>query len=239
MSDRKFQPGAGSTIVTMILFTVLMGLGLWQVQRLEWKTQLLAQIDARMAEKPVPMPETIDNPADWRFRRVTLAGNFDYAHEFLIKPRTYEGQAGYEMIVPFRRASGGTVFVNRGWISDALMDKAQRPDDALLIVEGIVQAPEKARFTPENDPAKGDWYWPEIPAMAAAAGLEDAAPVIVVAAEKKPGVWPAGGRLRLDIPNDHRQYAAFWFAMAFVLLAVYVLSHWRRAPKLEENHAGL
>lgn len=239
MSDKKFQPGAGSTIVTMILFTVLMGLGLWQVERLEWKTRLLATIEQRMAEKPVPMPEKMQDAGEWQFRRVTLAGNFDYSSEFLVKPRTFEGQAGYDMVVPFRRASGGIVFVNRGWISDGLMDKVQRPEAPLLVVEGIVQAPEKGRFTPANDPVKGDWYWADVTAMAEAAGLDNVAPVLVVAAERKPGAYPVGGRLRIDIPNDHRQYAAFWFGMAFVLLAVYFLAHWRRAPKLEEKHASL
>lgn len=239
MAQRKFQPTPLSTFITLIMFTVLIGLGSWQLQRLHWKEALLEKLHTRMAEKPVPMPEELESPADWEFRRVTLAGFFDYDHEMLVKPRTMDGKAGYDMVVPFVRASGGVVMVNRGWISDDLLEQAQRPSRGAVLIEGILQKPEKAYFTPENSPAKKDWYWVDIPAMAEASGLENVAPLLLNISEKKPGVYPAGGRLRVDLPNDHRQYASFWFGMAFVLLVVWFLSHWQPVAKLEEKHAGV
>ena len=239
MAERKFQPGLWSTVITFAMFTTLIGLGCWQIQRLEWKTRLLSDIHSRMAEKPVPMPEKLDDPARWQYRRVTLAGSFDFTHEFLVKPRTYEGQNGYDMVVPFTRASGGSVLVNRGWISDALMEKAARPQDSLLQIEGVVQVPEKSAFTPANNPAKMDWYWIDIRAMADAAGVRSVAPVVVNISEKREGVYPVGGRVRADIPNDHRGYAIFWFGMAFILLIVYFLSSWQRPPKMESTYASL
>jgi surfeit locus 1 family protein len=144
-------------------------------------------------------------------------------------------------VVPFVRASGGTVLVDRGWISDELMNKASRPDNGVMQVEGILRESEKpSRFTPENDPGKKDWFWIDTKGMAEAAGLEDVAPMVLYVADRKPGVYPAGGRVReVDIPNDHKQYATFWFGMAFVLLIVWFLSHFDRSAKLEEKHAGV
>ncbi len=223
---RKFQPETWATIVTLAALAVLLALGAWQMQRLQWKTALIAEINGQMAQPATPLPEKLETPESWKFRRVTMAGQFLYDHEFLIKPRTLEGKSGYHMVVPFRRASGGVVFVNRGWIADDVMTKAARPQ-GLLKIEGIVQFPQKARFTPENSPAKNDWYWPEISAMAEAANIKNAAPVLVVASGKEEGVYPVGGKIEIDLPNDHRQYAFFWFTMAGILLIIYFLYHWR------------
>jgi surfeit locus 1 family protein len=235
---REFKPGLWSSLTALVLFSVLVALGCWQVQRLHWKTELLAEINTRMSAKPVPMPEKFDTPADWEYRRVTLAGSFDYAHEILLKPRTLDGQAGYDMVVPFRRLSGGTVFVDRGWISDALMSKVERPKETPTLIEGILQVPQKHYFTPENDPSRNEWYWADIPALAKAAGVSGAAPMMLAVSRKEPGVYPVGGRVHTDIPNDHRQYAAFWFVMAFALLVVYLLAHWQPVGQPVEKPAG-
>jgi len=227
---KKFTPQKWPTVIALILFVVLEMLGTWQVHRLHWKTELISHIHDRMAERPVPLPENVANPEDWEYRRVTLAGNFLYGHEFLLGPRQLDEKNGYHMIVPFRRASGGVVMVNRGWISDDLMKQAQRPQGTVQ-VEGIVQQPRKYRFTPDNNPAKNEWYWADVKAMAEAANLKDPAPVLVTVAAREEGVYPAGGQVRVDLPNDHRAYAIFWYTMAFVLLAVYFISQ-RKEEKL-------
>jgi surfeit locus 1 family protein len=243
MAARKFRPTLLSSLITFALFGVMIWLGTWQVHRMHWKEDMLAQINENMARKPVPMPEKIDNPEDWKFRRVTLAGSFDYSHEMLVKPRTLDGAVGYDMVVPFIRASGGTVLVDRGWISDALMDKASRPDHGMMQIEGVLRTPEKPNFfTPDNNPAKKDWFWTDVKGMADAAGLEDVAPMVLYISAKPPGVYPVGGRVQglqiTILPSDHKQYAIFWFGMSFVLLIVWFLSHLERAP-LEEKHASL
>jgi len=224
--QKKFQPTRGAVISTLVMIALLAGLGTWQLQRLEWKSGLLAQIESRMQKPPVPMPESIDNPAEWEYRRVTMAGNFLYDHEFLVKPRTLDGANGYHMLVPFQRASGGAVMVNRGWISDALMPKAARPK-GIMQIEGIVQLAHPTYFTPPNEPAKNDWYWADIKAMAEAAQLKNMAPVIVNIAGKEPGVYPAGGKVEVNIRNDHKQYAIFWYTMALVLLIIFFIRHWK------------
>jgi len=232
-TKRKFQPRAVPTLLTLFMMAILVALGVWQVQRLQWKTALLAEIDRHMAEKPVPMPEMLGPQADWEYRRVSLAGSFDYAHEFLIQPRTLDGKPGYHMVVPFKRLSGGTVLVNRGWVSDEFMKSVQRPR-GILHIEGILQYPEKNVFTPESNPAKNQWYWIDISAMAKLLKLE-LPPAVVTIAEKKPGVYPVGGKLRVEIPNDHKQYAIFWFTMSMVLAFIWFLSQWRVVPAAGEK----
>jgi len=211
----KFRPPLAATVFSLLSFLILIGLGTWQVQRLHWKTALLATISANMEKPAVPLPEKLAKPKDWEYRRVTMTGHFLYDHEFLIKPRTRDGVVGYHMFTPFERLSGGMVLVNRGWISKELMPKAERPQ-GIIQIEGIIQLPRKSYWTPQNDPQKNDWYWPDVNAMAAAAGLKNVVPVIVTISEKKPDVYPAGGTVELNIPNNHLQYAIFWFSMAII-----------------------
>jgi len=221
---RRFQPTFAAAFCSLLALTVLVGLGTWQMKRLEWKNALLAHIQVQMQKPPVPMPENIDK--SWEYRRVTLAGHFLYDHEFLIKPRTLDGVNGYHMLVPFQRVSGGTVMVNRGWISDDLMPKAFRPHGTIQL-EGIVQQPHKTYFTPPNNPAKNDWYWPEIDAMAVSAKLQNVAPVLVAIARREPGVYPAGGKVEVNIRNDHQQYAIFWYILAVISQIIFFIRYWQ------------
>lgn len=222
MTNRTFNPPLAATILSLTLLAVLVSLGVWQLHRLEWKTALLSDIRTRMEKTAVPLPENIDNPDAWEYRRVTMAGQFLNDNEFLLRPRTLDGVNGYHMLVPFRRLSGGIVFVNRGWVSDELMPKAVRPG-GLQQIEGIVQLPHKTYFTPPNAPPKGEWYWADLPAMASAANLASPAPVIVSISTRKPGVYPAGGTVTVNIRNDHKQYAIFWFTMALVSQVIFIL----------------
>lgn len=222
---RKFQPKAGATVVTLLALGVLVALGVWQLQRLEWKTALIAQIEKQAALAPVPLPEKIDNPQDWQYRNVTMAGSFMHDKSFLVKPRTQDGKNGYHLIVPFKRASGGVVFVNRGWVSDETLPKVKKKK-GIVKVEGVALLPEKSAF-PDNAPEKNDWYWADVKAMAENAKIENAYPLLVQVTRMKAGEVPSGASAVQAIKNDHRYYAFFWFCMAGILLAVWFIYHWQ------------
>lgn len=218
----RFKPKRGATAVMLAVLCVLLALGTWQVKRLAWKEGLIARIDSLMAEKPVPLPEKIDDPKAWEFRRVTMAGSFLDEKQFLIKPRTHDGVAGYHVVVPFQRASGGFVFVNRGWASDELLQKIKQKK-SMFRLDGVVTVPEKTPFTPENAPEKNDWYWIDVAALARAADLKNVSPVVVQVTEGRKSAVPIPVPVMHNLRNDHRYYAIFWFGMAGILLAIWVL----------------
>lgn len=230
MTAKSFQFRLIPTLLTAAIVAVALGLGLWQMERLEWKTALLARLDSQMSAPAAPLPETVE-AKEWEYRRVTLAGEFLYDREFHLGPRVRDGQTGYDMIVPFRRVSGGTVLVNRGWIADGL--DVNRPE-GILQVEGFVRFPRKTMFAPANDAAKNQWYWVDTKAMDATA------PAFIIDAVAEPaGVYPAGGSLRVDIPNDHKNYAIFWFGMACVMLLIYIMASRQPAATTERKNAGV
>lgn len=206
----------------VLMLAILLALGIWQVQRLAWKEDLLARVAARMAADPAALPDSLDQPEEWEYRRVRAEGAFDAAHVFWLKPRTDNGKVGAHMFVLLRREAGQPVFINRGFVPDDARGDVSVPA-APQMLDGIVQIPHKSTFTPDNNPAKNDWYWPDTQAMARAAGYDAALPVIVTLPPHAGG-YPAGFAATAQIRNNHLQYALFWFGMAGILMLVFALS---------------
>ena len=240
---RRFRPSLGATLVTIAGLAVTVGLGTWQLERLQWKQELVARIDRQMAEPPAPLPASIGDPAAWEFRPVTLAGRFLNDKDMLLIARPHQGQVGYEVLTPFSRADGaGIVLVNRGFVPMDRRDPASRSAarvDGETSVTGIVRVPQPPGFfQPGNGtPAPGSaWMRADPPAMAAALSLEGVAPVVV---EMLPGQGAglpgaprgslSGIEPRVELPNNHLQYALTWYGLAATLAGIYVLSQRRRA----------
>lgn len=240
---RRFRPSLGATLVTLAGLAVTIGLGTWQLERLQWKQDLIARIDRQMAEPAVPLPARIDDPTAWEFRPVTLAGRFLNDKEMLLIARPHQGQVGYEVLTPFQRADGaGIVLVNRGFVPMDRRDPATRTAarvEGEVSVKGIVRVPQPAGFfQPGNGtPVPGSaWMRADPSAMAAALSLGEVAPVVV---EMLPGQGaglpgaPAGTLAgiapRVELPNNHLQYALTWYGLAVTLVGIYVLSQRKRA----------
>lgn len=213
------------------MLAILIGLGTWQVERRAWKEGLLADIAAGLARPPAALPAAIADPEAWAWRPVSIEGVWDHAHEMHLLGRTLDGRAGIHVVTPLLRSDGGpAVIVDRGWApaADAAID---RPQGAVHL-EGIARIPaEQGTFQPDNDAPGNQWFWVDLPAMADAAGLSAAAPVLVdAAAGPDPARYPVGGQSRVDLPNDHLQYAITWYAFALILTAVFLLDR-RRARR--------
>lgn len=239
----RFRPSLGATLVTLVGLAVTIGLGTWQLERLHWKQELITRIDRQMAEPPVPLPSRIEDPAAWEFRPVTLAGRFLNDKDMLLIARPHQGQVGYEVLTPFQRVDGaGIVLVNRGFVPMDRRDPATRAAarvEGETSVKGIVRVPQPPGFfQPGNGtPAPGSaWMRADPPAMAAALSLSSVAPVVV---EMLPGQGSrlpgaptgtlAGIEPRVELPNNHLQYALTWYGLAVTLAGIYVLSQRKRA----------
>jgi surfeit locus 1 family protein len=237
MADHR-SPAFGWLAAFLLVFVALFGLGTWQVERLQWKQALLAEIDRNRNAAAVPV-ETVralpDPDVEGEYRRVTVTGRFDHAHEQYFFA-TLDGDVGFHVYTPLIRPGGHVVFVNRGFVPEMLKDPAKRAEGQVAgetTITGLYRAPlaEKPSWvTPENEPAKGIYFWKDIHAMAASAGIAGGAlePFFIDAdATPNPGGWPKGGVTQVDLPNNHLSYAVTWYGLAAVLLVIGVLS-WRK-----------
>jgi surfeit locus 1 family protein len=217
----------------LIGILLLSGLGAWQLQRLQWKEALLAQIAARRDAAPTPLPPLADWAAlksdDYDYRRVTLHGVFDHAREAYLFRASATGAAGdgpgYEVVTPLRLDGGGVVFVNRGFVPAEKKDPATRAAGQIAgatTIAGLMRRPETRNgFTPADEPEKNLWFTRDPAALAAHFGLSGVAPFSVDAdGAENPGGWPKGGATVMTIPNNHLSYALTWFALAATLAAM-------------------
>ncbi|MEA1830916.1 SURF1 family protein [Methylobacterium durans] len=215
---------AAILVGAILAFTLLAGLGTWQLQRRAWKLDLIAHVDARLRAPPTPPPPRSDWPqigSEDAYRRLRVAGTLLHDRETLVQAVTEAG-AGAWVMTPLRQADGGVVLINRGFVPDARRDPARRPEGQIpgeTIVTGLLRLSEPGgAFLRTNDPAAGRWFSRDVPAIAAASGLTDAAPYFIDAdAARNPGGLPVGGLTVVAFRNDHLVYAITWYALALMV----------------------
>ncbi len=220
---RRFRPSPAATVFTVLGLALLVSLGVWQIRRLHWKTALIAEIAERARIPPTPADGwgDLDPVERWHWRRVRVRGILDYAHSLYV----VHGR-GYDVVTPLIRRAGRPLFVVRGRVRDpAAFDPVPKDPLALGPQEftAVVRPPRgRGWFTPDNDPAANRWYWEDLPAMARAAGIDDPVPAMLVATARlgDPPLETVEAHPRL--PNNHLGYAFTWFALALVLLVVYL-----------------
>lgn len=229
-------------IAALVALAILLGLGTWQLRRMAWKEGLIAQIETRARAQPVPLPPEAAwngwSAAAEEFRRVRASGTFRHDRETLVHglapgERPGAPRQGFYVVTPLVQPDGSTVLVNRGFVPSELRDAARRTAgqaEGETSVVGLLRASEsRGLFVPENEPARGEWFTRDIPAIARAGDLSRVAPFLVEAdATPNPGDWPKGGQLRLDLPNNHLNYAFTWFGIALCLVGVFGAFAWRR-----------
>ncbi|TGX44759.1 SURF1 family protein [Sphingomonas naasensis] len=208
-------------------------LGIWQVQRLAWKQDLIARVDARIHAAPAPVPP----PAGWsglgtqafEYRRVRARGVFEHDRETLVQAVTERG-AGFWVVTPLRTGQG-IVLVNRGFVPGDRRSASTRTAGQVsgtVTVIGLMRASEPAGgFLRSNDPAADRWYSRDVAAIARTRGLGPVAPFFVDAdASPNPGGYPLGGLTVVRFRNSHLVYALTWFALALLSAEAAALA-WR------------
>lgn len=234
-------------LLASVLVAVLCGLGIWQIQRLHWKTDLIARVAARLAAPEAPAPP----PSDWaalgtddEYRRVALTGRLDPDREALVRAVTGYG-AGYWVMTPLTTGNGWTVWINRGFVPQDRRNPSDRVRPAGEIrVAGLLRMSQAGgAFLRANDPAADRWYSRDTQALAQSRGLAGpVAPYFIDAATRPPGDpdpggtlpiggLPIGGLTVVKFRNTHLSYALTWFAMATGLAiasALILRREWRR-----------
>ncbi|KAM3502176.1 hypothetical protein MY11210_009148 [Beauveria gryllotalpidicola] len=219
--------GPGLIILALIPITAF-ALGTWQVQRLGWKTDLIAKYEDRLVREPLPLPPHIDPSAvhdDFDYRRVVATGRLRHDQEMLIGPRMRDGHDGYMVVTPLERRGGAsTILVNRGWISKKHRDPASRPQSlpaGEVTVQGLLRAPwKKNMFTPDNRPEKGEFYFPDVRQMAELTGAQPVwveatmEPEYIRMMEYEARGIPFGRPAEVNLRNNHAQYIFTWYGLA-------------------------
>lgn len=223
-----FRPLIGQALITLGALVWLCWLGLWQLDRLAWKLDLIEIAQQRAYGDSLALGDVLARLAleDMRYQKVVLSGAFDHTNEVFVYAPHRLGQ-GFRVITPFLPLTGPPVLVDRGWVPNDRRPAAARPDGQVhgeTSLEGIIilagQSTLGVAGHQGGDPV---WMYRDLQGMADYIGLNPVAPVFVVAlpAHGDPP-WPRPEAPDLSFRNSHLSYAVTWFGLAFALVSVYI-----------------
>lgn len=233
---RRFAPGPALTLAWAAATAVLVGLGLWQLQRLAWKTELIARAAQQAAGPAAALPPGPLDPRALDFTRLAVHGRYLPGGGVALGLLTRDGQTGSRLLQPFRLDDGRVLLVDRGFVPEPLLADAlgADPPQGPRRLEGIARAGVTGRslFGPEPDRVLPRWWEPDLAAIGRHKGLA-VEPVLLVLERPEPGSgpFPAPRAAPVELPNPHLGYALTWFGLAGVLQVFYILMGRRRAQE--------
>ncbi|WP_158747601.1 SURF1 family protein [Acidisphaera sp. L21] len=202
-------------MATLVMLAVLLSLGVWQLQRLQWKLGILAEIDRAEASAPVPLPA---HPLP--FTKVSVTGHLrgDVHALYGADVRDVPGGTamGAQLIEPLERPGQDPILIDRGWVPDGQLGAPA--GDATIT--GYVRAPDApGAFSLTDDPVARRYYTLDPAKIGAGLGLLRVAPFTLIAMGT--GGMPEPATALPRPPNDHLNYALTWFGLAASLLVVF------------------
>jgi surfeit locus 1 family protein len=227
----RYRPLLVPFLLTLICLAVLISLGLWQLERREWKLGLIERIEARTTGDPISLDEAKrfwNAEGDVEYYRLALTGRFLHEHERHLYGLV-NGEAGWRVLTPLQTQGGDVIFVDRGFVPEQFRDPATRGAgqiDGEVSVTALARASEEGSiFTPDNQPSANRWFLRDVQLLNASLPENLAARAVPFMAEAEPmavpGGWPRAGVTRLHLPNRHLEYAVTWFGLAASLALVF------------------
>jgi surfeit locus 1 family protein len=220
--------------VALVVAVACVGLGFWQLRRLQDRRALNTTIAARRDAPPVDI-DGGSSPTLPAFRRVVIHGTYDPEHEVLVYGASLDGAAGDLLVTPIVLADGSGVLIVRGWVPFAI-DQAPvaeaAPAPGPVEIHGFV-VEDEGDGTSRPDP-KG--VVPRLDVRGIAATLPFAVyPRAVQLAEQQPSKTT---RLPVPMPapslseGPHLSYAIQWFSFATIaVVGAIVLLRRDRRPR--------
>jgi surfeit locus 1 family protein len=239
----QLRAGLWPTLATLVLLPVLIGLGMWQLDRAGQKRNLQVEMDLRLQEPAVPLSPVFESSEALRFRKVIARGRYEPEDQILIDNRVHQGQAGYFVLTPLRLGEGpARVLVNRGWVSlgrDRTALPAIETPPGRVEVTGLAVVPQTDGFHLGGAKPPGDGWHPVWQYLDLDLYRDSVAypvqPIVILLDPTS----PSGGFVRQWARPDagiatHQGYAFQWFSLAVALAAIYILLNTRKI-----NHAEI
>jgi len=227
-------------ILTLVMLIGLLGLGSWQMQRLQWKLQQIAKIEARQNTPPLRLQNQADigvlTEAQHHYQPARLRGSFGSQLGFwytqIHNPPsgiTPQQRRGYHVLSAFYLADGAAVLIDRGFVPASEKDALPAPSQALQEIDIILRWPDKRGLFDADDSPSQNLFYVRDPKVIGQYWQLALPPVIgeMVASRQATPTWPLAGQTRLVLSNRHLQYAVTWYGLALVLVFISGLWHIR------------
>ena len=215
-----------SVFIIFFIF-VFIALGTWQIIRLNWKNNLILEIENSLKNPPVELSQSNKE----NFLKIKTSGTIDFEKQIYLYNLNDSGTPGFEVVNPIK-IGDENYLINRGWIPERLRYRKTRPEtltEGSVVVEGIIREDKKkGYFVPENEPQNDVWLYINAEQMAAKSQVGPISNYYIdVLRGPGPYTLPIGASQSINMRNEHLQYALTWYLLAISLLVIYVIYHYR------------
>jgi len=203
------------SIFVFFFISIFIALGSWQLVRLNWKLDLIEQIQSSLKDEPI----NIDNTVLKNYLRIKAVGTIDFENQIYLYNLNEKGEPGFEVINPIK-IDNENYLLNRGWIPFNKKNKKEINiiDENNII--GILRKQIKANmFKSKNDISNNYWFTLNRQDLYKLTG-EKFSPYIIYLSSKSE--LPKAKMITANISNNHKKYAITWFSLAISILLIYL-----------------
>ena len=203
------------SVFVYFIILVLLSLGSWQLYRLNWKIDLISEIENSLKNNPVELSQSDKK----NYLRIKTSGTIDFDKQIYLYNLNESGKPGFEVINPIF-IGNENYLINRGWIS---FEKKYQSDINLFNSKNIIgtlKIQSKANsFKPNNDVAENYWFTLDRDDIFSYTGKKFSKYIIYLNGDYK---VPKPKVITANISNNHKKYAITWFSMAISILLIYL-----------------
>lgn len=239
MSTRRWHaPRAIGVLFALIGIAVFLALGTWQVRRAHEKEALFAAFDAAASKAPITLTQARTQAGAQVYPLVEITGSFDPEHAYLLDDQVRGGKVGVMRWDVFAPSAGGpALLVNRGYLArDArgVLPTMPSPPTGVVRIQGLYAPPPGSGLRLGGNPLPRQAQWPKttiyIDPGEIAADLDrhlDARVLLETDAADAGAGFVRQWRPEVFPPERHYAYAFTWFAFCAVVVATFLVLHWR------------
>ena len=203
-----------SVFIIFFIF-VFIALGTWQVIRLNWKNNLILEIENSLKNPPVQLSQSNQQ----NFLKIKTSGRVDFEKQIYLYNLNDSGTPGFEVLNPIL-IDGENYLLNRGWIP---FEKKDTPEINILDqnnIEGTLKTQvRKNIFKPDNDIKENYWFSLNREDISKFTGKEFSKYIIYLDGNYQ---FPRPKKITANISNNHKKYAMTWFSLAISILLLYL-----------------
>ncbi len=238
----QFSPGRWPTLITLVVFGILVSLGFWQLDRAEQKRALLAEYHAGSATALLKLDAGLRSVKGLSYQAASVSGRYDAAHQFLLDNRTHNGAVGYEVLTPLKLDNANVgVLVNRGWIPlPGTRDRLPSlpVSDAARTVTGRIKDVGQAGFSLGEEVAREGWPYRvlhvDLRRLSHELGYR-LLPLELLLDPSQPDGYIREWHPLSFGPERNVGYAVQWFALATTLMIIYLAVNIKKREKYDHQ----
>ena len=194
---------------------MFVALGSWQIVRLNWKLNLISEIESSLTKPRVELSSSQNK----NFLKIKTSGEINYEKQIYLYNLNEEGKPGFEVINPIS-IDTKNYLINRGWIQFDKKGKSEINNQDEKNITGILKRQNKANyFKPKNDINKNYWFTLNRDDIFVYTGKRYSEYVIYIEGDYQ---LPKPKKINANISNNHKKYSITWFSLAISILILYL-----------------